>query len=688
MVERAGSVADGWAACIAARFFPLATTGPVYLSVDDESVCEIASELGSTPGSLLGEVQIRYRAPSGDRLRTAQLEADVRWQSSDDEAPPFLPLLAVCVLAASRMQADPEQGIGSNNYYTRLAPLLGLEAAGMPPGFDFVGRLWTRLAEWISESSRGTPTISTHPFFKNVGFPVSQCVFPERDRQRLPDFFRAFDLEPNEEHDADELLFLLRAWARPGCGLTESTLRALAAGDGWDAILATIVAAEYEDWDGSAKDERGFRRIEIVTRAVLSLGGRQLELRLFPRRPDGFPETVRTNTGELHELSEAFYQAIPAERTAKALERGLTLIAPSESFHYAPRPVVPLHEDPDLGGWVSCRRIRLDEPLMMLVRAPFERDVLAYLGQCGERGTVSTPTGIPAGWGLISNAVARLPKPVLPGPAYGALSPIAPRASGALRLEGGLAVVSVPAVYLVGEEPEIVLSLEQDDELWVDGVPQRLHAGSVRFSLAEMNLPAGDHEIRLGPVRRTFSTTPGYPGPTREGTGSRAFLLQRPGAKWLLPDPEPVQVSGDAPRGQVWISGASLRGDWKLLPYIQETVLVRQVGTNCTVVGAADDELLELEIPSAPTWLSDAGLTLGQQFFEVAPPFPAAWVICQGRFGPKPYALVAWPPLPAPRRNANPAWCKAVLAAADAEPVPASLKPMWSKYVEAASEGA
>src|SRR3954451_9033022 len=132
-----------WNTALLEQFFrPRALGGPAYLAVDDDELKQMIGDTGA-PNEPALELSRAVRA----RLATegslgASVTRALRWRGRSDE-PPYVAFLALTVLAASRMAAEPEKGVHSNDYYARLNPLLGRGTFdGTPPGFEEARRLW------------------------------------------------------------------------------------------------------------------------------------------------------------------------------------------------------------------------------------------------------------------------------------------------------------------------------------------------------------------------------------------------------------------------------------------------------------------------------------------------------------------------------------------------------------------
>ena len=74
------------------------------------------------------------------------------------DTPPFLHLLAVCVLGATRMGTGE---VAPHNYYYQLRELLHIDEPGTPRGFaDSLDYLWSLYTWWLDDLLRGERGLS------------------------------------------------------------------------------------------------------------------------------------------------------------------------------------------------------------------------------------------------------------------------------------------------------------------------------------------------------------------------------------------------------------------------------------------------------------------------------------------------------------------------------------------------
>jgi hypothetical protein len=317
-------------------------------------------------------------------------------------------------------------------------------------------------------------------------------------------------------------------------------------------------------------------------------------------------------------------------------------------------------------------------------------DVRNFLRTHAEPGWRPLPeTGaLPAGWKVLDRVQVTSPAT----PAQDHLAPLAPRFGTSTSFEGGLEITR--SQYLVGGEPDLWVTIDERGEaqLEIDGETVQLGGGVVRFRLSEMDLPAGDHYVRVGGLTRRFSTFAGFETAAPSGTGTLGHALRRghgyspeaAGAE-SLPHAEP-------PRGTVYVCGASARADPADLPEPLAPPILLPAGFHRYVVlGCAPGEVVEISDPHGPTWLSKIGLGGQYQFFDQPLRFEAQWVILEGRANTQVRPLREPPVTPAARATGTPEdterWCESILHAAS---INVRCRPeyedAWERYVHRARE--
>jgi hypothetical protein len=509
---------EAWNRAIADSFFnSSAAHRPIYLQLDSETLCDIGARMGIVPESaeslFVRAVRERLQTEYADTFAIFRRRTTT-WQALDlkpnpQSPPPFIGLLGLCVLAASHMTNDDVRRVSSANYYVWLNELLGLSREGAPPGFADVGRFWEILNDWL-DTNRGTlglPSAQTHSFFIHVGYPISQCLLRQTDRERLPDFFHWAGFDAGEEVELEGLQSLLQDWAqKTTCTLTRRGCELFSSGSSYLLqSVAQVVAAELRAWTGVTTDTSGTRHSEIALIVQLGQSGRRVECELYPHAPPDFPEgkyRVDRTDVELKRLnSTEWFTPLTGDWVMTALTNGLTMRQGKYTLAFNPAPVMALSEHDLLKGWVSCSRVRFDQIYLVLCRAEYADAVQAYLLRHARHGwqRVAIRQGVPPNWVCFRNIVIESAIDSIAD----ALECLRPTVRFGIHLVGGLRIEQ--GVWLVGGEPDLEVTMpdRQSTAVWLDGNEIGAAAeGHNIIALNNLGLTAGEHEIRVGNRRR------------------------------------------------------------------------------------------------------------------------------------------------------------------------------------------
>lgn len=238
---------DAWQSVLSGEFFPMTRPDePVIIFVDDEELSRIcplqADPVNSLRSAVLFELRQTDKSTIFDRIH---LRLAAWRKGAQDQAPPCLPLLAVTVLAASRMRSDGN--FSSAAYYPRLISLMtsgpnSLTAEGIKKHFDQVAEMWQMLDTWIEskQDAFGISTIHTHETFNRIGYPLSQTVLKSSDRDKLSLFLDRLDDIQRSNLSTVELLHLLRLWLDKPRGFSKAFVELIQKGEGNPLLLAVI----------------------------------------------------------------------------------------------------------------------------------------------------------------------------------------------------------------------------------------------------------------------------------------------------------------------------------------------------------------------------------------------------------------------------------------------------------------
>jgi hypothetical protein len=670
-----------WTEALAGYFFaPSRANQPTPFFVDEDALEEIQGS--DAVEDLVASVRAYLVPLEGGNPYRNILSVSRSWdRAAGTDAFPGLPLLSIAVLAATRMAREGD--MRSTNYYRRYRQLLGIEGEGAPPGYaDTFPELWIMFSRWLDtrlQGSLGRSTVKKHPYLANIGFALSQALFREADRQRLTEFFSWLDIGESDEIEDEELLTFFGIWTHrfqrvsPGCVrmLEDETYR---------QDLLEILRGELDRWEGAVIDDAGRQVSPIVP--VIQLGTRT-SLRFLARCPDGFPErgVFRSTSGtefRLEATQDGWYEPAIAA-SAAALSSGLSLVADGFRLMYEGGNVVPLRQDPALGVWTAAKSVIPDEPHLALADRAMVEGVRRFLVTHADEQVRERPAPVD-GWTIfgpfaISHAIL---DPVSEG-----LERLVPSIKDRPSLVGGLLLAH--QLYLLGGEPDLwIAPSESERPVTIDDHRELVGPLGGRIRLRDLNLPAGRHEIVVGPSRLSMETIPTRGSVRPAGTGSLAWQLDPgPGHAPRQTGPSPLPEGGGVTLG---IIGPAILGDPDVVPAHTPAPLILKGGRRYIVLGAASGEIVRFRPPSTPRWM--VSLELFPNGFEHTPSFDVAWVLTLrlGRWCARSTGLERQPSRGSDRRSADEVsgWLHAFIGM-DVSVQPADLT-SWDRFVTFARE--
>jgi hypothetical protein len=560
----------GWNRALRAWFFRADLADrPVYLAVDQETLTAIAKEfhldVQDATESLSRVVQTRISPRSPLEWWVSQA---VRWRQAGSKSdPPFLPLLAVTVLAATIVD-----DVNDRSYYRRLNSLLGLPGHVMPHDFDSdIQQLWTYLNEWLTDvhhGQLGVATASNAGRQANVGWAQSQILLRPSDRARLPLFFTALGVQPGQLVDGDLLVRRLASWSAGSHGFSRR-LAAVLQDTGLSELLAAALHSELSHWDGTLRDEAG----RVALKLLLAFHERSGQLQAAVQVPEQLAGTTWHSgslEGPLRLETAGELQLIGVEVTAQVLD-GLAIQAESDGtagsdaagmtgkppsslrLIMSRRDVHLLCPDDRLARWVEVPSALLHRPHLVLVRSGAASAAERIMGELGGDAQPVRRIHCPAVWAAYRFTPARLQ--VIDGP----LAVLSPRGTELSALQGGLPISKRARVYLTGGAPDLVLDLrEPSGVVTVDeAVAQADASGRVR--LAKFALPPGRHSASVGGVHYQVTLIDQLADGPRDSNLAFAFdIVCRNGAATGTAPAGMTSLSHQGP-GDITVSGAAIR---------------------------------------------------------------------------------------------------------------------------------
>ena len=478
---------------------------PVLLACDEACVIAAGETLGIPALEAVSRfgrvVEMRYGLAADGSVERVRRDT-VRFNSRPTRAnvvPPFLGVCAVMVLAASRMTGG--EGMSALDYYKRLWETLGAQPRRRPPyEFDYAPWLFKYLARWLDQDLDGERGLLIQPSGgpSQIGCAINQCLFRQRDKERLEEFF-AHRVRGDAEHL--DLLRLLQV-SSDRHYLTQRA-QAVIADPQLQSMARSALDQVWLRWDGTVPDTYGGRSWLGVLHLSVN---RRLQLSV----------SAPAAAAEL-ELGEAGAdERVPVELDAlpKLADRGIRLGNPGQPGLFLPATgdtlLFEVREDTGL-VWVRAAF----EPLVYVVSRSSEvqRILAGYL--VTGRGA----TGLPNRWQLFERVpVERLPAELGTRAAASARSPVA--LVGGLRLGRG---------WLAGFPPRLeVGEVDESLKVLVDGVAVGDVAADGYLTL---DLEDGDHDVDVGDGLASFVVHMFDRNPVRPAYGQLACSLDARGAR-------------------------------------------------------------------------------------------------------------------------------------------------------------
>ncbi|WP_406304836.1 hypothetical protein OHA61_24545 [Streptomyces sp. NBC_00885] len=625
-----------------------------------------------------------------------------RWESGDQsEAPPVLPVLAVSVLAASKMATQGD--ISSSNYYERLAEVLSVgarERDNLRSHFRPVAVMWELLDAWLKTrgGERGHSTVSGDSHLTRIGYPISQALLREQDRRILTAFFASTGVKPGsqDEFPGQEIIRRLRLWtASHGRGLSRPLLKALhGAGTAPEAadkrrVLAELLERLVEHWDGTLY-ERGLRARRVSSlRLVLTKRARQLRWAAEAVTGIGSATVRRDGSGaQCYELSDpygGFYTGLKElDVTAYQLTHGLVLDNEDLYLAWAPQSLVFFTEDEYSGDLISVGTFSPGEPHMLLVANSELDDVRSVLREVADAERVDERKAPLVGWTLIRNVdlkAAITPAALLKGgmPQAAHFMPSTRRGirfTGGLRigtelghhhyLQGGIPDWLLPRDISQGEVTQQV-TLSGEDGSYVHDFP--LQKVLRPFPARLMPLDDGTYQVST-PDRGKETFTVSSALCEREAV-SAGSIAHRCGVS-AAADAERVGPEERAIRGAKAPEQLTLPRTLMIPRRVKELLLI-----------GAKGEPVPLDLPDIPDWMSER---LPDEAYgycaEVTIPDGYVWLIQRWQHRTTVRRLDPGGPASKPTPAGDDTeWAETVMSAASA-----AAGPLWDMYVTAARE--
>lgn len=606
--------------------------GPTVFFVDDSGLARL-TRAEESARNLAAAVRTRLRLTAGRSMFDRLLMAYRRWQHGPKtEPPPVLPVIAVSVLAATRMRSD--NVARSTNYYVRLAQTIlpgggdaelealrrNLEERG---AFLTVVEMWVGLHRWIEDQhgAVGTSTIPEVPYPSRIGYPLSQALVRQSDRASLTRLFHALHLSPDDLPAPETLLCTLDIWAEDARNRFSETFMGALADPQMRSLLGSVVVAHARAWDGKVLTSEGKQRIAVKLGIDLETWQTRW---LFPVPEEGPRTLVLSGQGEEQEVSlnavegREYYtdQGAPAV-TFSGVHSGLQLRGGEFAAVFPPSAVVFFCPDPQTGAWSSISGLVPFEEHVVAVSSQHATDFRRMLEEAAAEGWRRLPqrrSFLLEGYDLFENVrffdgqALRDVLSRLPGlRAIGAVAEVVPRAKlvHGLPVDGSIST----SRYLRGGAPDLLVPFGSEHRIvtvTLDGRSDKIAANGFPLPIRSFIGGTGRHVVQVEGQELSFTTvSEGSDTAPPAGTGSFGWTSN----------------------GQMSVSNQGLTIIGALVPESDDvaTVLGRRGRDESWLLH--DDGRAEMVAePPPPRFLSSIDISFFSPVFEIRADASARWL--------------------------------------------------------------
>ena len=504
-----------WNTKLVEHFFNAEVVGkPAFLQVDPDELAIImeSNDPELARADFTKALQEVVRGDGSFELVERQPDFHI-WlllKTREDVFPLFVGILAASVLAGYDMATEPGAGLSAGAFYPRLEAILNVREIPNE-GRNRLRDWWKTLNKWLDDDlggRRGRSTARPSGPFTIIGYPLSQCTLRKEDRSRLPEFFRWCRLQPGEAVEKDELENDFDAWVHMNrCSLTDRTTfllhKLFRAGEA-DAAVADVFS-EFERWDGTSRDRQGSRWASIDLQAAVVREHRRLELRFIAKQPPGFPdgsfalvEASGRKQLELRISDPGYYRPFELDVNELRLRAGFELANTRFGLRFSAKKVHLFEQDFSFGEWVSRDQASIGEPCIIIAAAEATTTVEQLLKGGARKGwhplwQDSGKTGLPPGWR--GYCCIEFDRAISAPDGFESLEA---RTKMDVQFIGGLTFGT--GCWMYGALPELAVSTDDEGlvEVEINSKVRVQVERRSRFDLNTLDLPTGEHKIRVG----------------------------------------------------------------------------------------------------------------------------------------------------------------------------------------------
>lgn len=511
-----------WNNAIYNHFYPLiADDKPQFLAADDEAITSIGKTLGISEDPVGNFVQaVRKQSLLGAVYnRKFEWFAAVResWINLDPKVficPPYIGLLALTVLAASRMTRT--KGYSSSNYYVHLRELLDVKRINEQDK-DRLDSFWLGLNDFLA-STRGKVSISTYSHFRHIGFPLSQIFLRRADIERFPEFFEWADLTSHQLGDNATLHRRFIDWTKLTTCHLNNHFYDFISSDFFDSdsqiLLLNILRQEYRRWRARKPGETPVGGGGTVNRQrAMTLWYEDdrmgsFELRLVAEYPGEAPsedEVAKFIPAwgaievDVNPNTRRIVVPVPEEKVIEILTNGVSANLCGVNYRLIPQKTW-IFGPSDWAGLESTDNLSFGNKHVIIADAEVAEAVSNFFRAYAEQGWFCDP--LPGGLKIFQ--AVRIQKKGISTPADDRLKRLVPKLQLTTRWEGGIRLSH--RTWMHGFEPSLYVQAPADTmnvKLDCD-VIQVIHESFTRIDLRGRGLEVGEHTLTVGPKSLQF----------------------------------------------------------------------------------------------------------------------------------------------------------------------------------------
>ncbi|MDM8528134.1 hypothetical protein QUF58_07960, partial [Anaerolineales bacterium HSG24] len=390
----------------------LPSGSPVFLTIDDETLVNIATFMNNPPPIEERVTDfidaVRNHCVRGRHLLLGLIEPK---PNNFDNTPPYLAFLGIMVLAAYRMSED--ENATQTDYFTRLNELLGLSDDGRPDGLRGEVKFWEHWVSWLTHQEYVSSAKGGRGPYKYIGYPISQTLLRNSDKDFLWKHFSTRRWSKNLEDNA-----VLQRINRDKQYLTQHLRSALEKDDVYIAGLNQAIINEYNLWCGSDTEllankqlsrQANMRHVTAGIYRTVDFYTAEFEYWLHPRQP----RQIRTDNlsvydGEKeHKLTpthKGWFEEMEIMVTPTILNQGISLnftdssdlkqlLLPARDFWL----LTPDPDDEEMGDYATWGKPELGTSFVLLCKKSLQAD-LNTLKQKGVIEWQDEPNEIGGNW--------------------------------------------------------------------------------------------------------------------------------------------------------------------------------------------------------------------------------------------------------------------------------------------------